>query len=279
MEADLKIGCYSPHTLNIYLLYARNYAKYFMRSPAEMGADEIRQFMLHYVEERKVSPETLRQVRSALRFLYTVTLAREVEVAWLPPPRRPKRLPEVLSGTEVAALLAAVKSLKYRCILSTIYSAGLRISEACSLRPEQIDSDRMVIRVQAGKGKRDRYTVLSERLLHTLRNYWRQTNPQNGWLFDGRTHTGNASQASTRRVFHKAVAAAKITKKVVPHTLRHCFATHMIESGVDVTVVQAMLGHASPRATAVYIHTSVEEVCRTRSPYDLLGTPQGSVFG
>jgi len=279
MAADLKIGGYSANTQKIYLLYARKYTAHFMRSPAEMGAEEIRQFLLHYVEQRKSSRETIRQIRSALRFLYTVTLNREVEVAWLPPPRSQKRLPQVLSGTEVAALLAAVRRLKYRCVLSTMYAAGLRISEACRLRPEDIDSKRMVIRVSAGKGQRDRYTLLSTRLLHMLRDYWRYTHPDGPWLFSGRGKAGHASPETTRKVFHLAVAAAGIRKKVVPHTLRHCFATHLIESGVDVTVVQALLGHGSLRATELYTHTRIEAVARTASPYDLLGTARGRVFG
>jgi integrase/recombinase XerD len=278
MQADLTIGGYSPGTRKIYLLYARKFAAHFMRSPAEMGADEVRQFLLHLVQEQKVSRETLRQVRSSLRFLYTVTLNRPVEIEWLPVPRKTKRLPVVLSGTEVSELLAAVRGLKYRMILSAMYAAGLRISEACTLRPEHIDSRRMLIQVR-GKGNKERCTLLSERLLRELRDYWRQARPGTGWLFPGRTRAGHLAKETARKVFHKAVRAAGIPKHPTPHALRHSFATHLIDAGTDVTVVQALLGHASVHATAVYTHTSVEQIARTRSPLDLLGTPAGAILG
>ena len=163
-------------------------------------------------------------------------------------------------------------------ILSAMYAAGLRISEACALRPEDSDSKRMVIRVR-GKGDKERCTLLSQRLLSGLRDYWRKTRPQGGWLFPGGTRDGHVGKDTARRVFHKAVRAAGITKEVTPHALRHSFATHLIDAGTDVTVVQALLGHASLRATEVYTHTSVEQIARTKSPLDVLGTPAGSVLG
>ena len=152
METDLKLAGYSPSTRKIYLLYARRFAAHFMRSPDEMGAEEVRQFMLHLVENRRVSRETLRQVRASLSFLFAVTPNRPVEVEWLPAPRRLRALPVVLSGTEVQALFDTVRHLQYRIILMIMYSAGLRISEACRLRPEEIDSKRMLIHVKCGKG-------------------------------------------------------------------------------------------------------------------------------
>ena len=279
MEADLKIGGYSPITQKIYLLYARQFAAHFMRSPGEMGADEVRGFLLHLVEERQASRETIRQVRSALRFLYAVTLNRPIEVEWLPPPRRPKPLPVVLSGSEVQALLDAVQILKYRVILMAMYAGGLRISEACRLRPDDIDSKRRVIHVREGKGGADRYTLLSARLLDALREYWQRARPQNGWMFPGKTPAGHLCTESVRKVFHKAVAAAGITKAVTPHVLRHSFATHLLECGTDVTFVQALLGHGSLRATQVYTHLSTETLARTRCPLDLLGTPEARLLG
>lgn len=278
MEADLKIGGYSPNTQKVYLLYARKFAAHFMRSPAELGANDVRQFLLHLVEERGASRETIRQVRASLRFLYAVTLNRPVEIEWLPVPRKQKRLPVVLSGTEVTALLGAVRTQKYRMIVAAMYAAGLRISEACTLRPEDIDSKRMVILVR-GKGNKERYTLLSERLLSGLRKYWLQTRPQGGWLFPGGARDGHACKETARKVFHKAVRATGITKEVTPHALRHSFATHLIDAGTDVTVVQALLGHESLRATEIYTHTSVELIARTRSPLDLLGTPAGAILG
>ena len=279
MEADLKLAGYSPSTRKIYLLYARLFAKHFKRSPEEMGEAEIRAFMLHLVEKRRVSPGTYRQVRSALRFLYFQTLRRPVDVEWLPTRRRGKRMPLVLSGTEVAALLAAVRSPKYRAVLMALYGGGLRIFEACRLRPEDIDSKRMVMRIKEGKGRVDRYTLLSRRLLDGLRDYWRLERPEGGWMFPGETKEGHVSPESARRVFHRALVEARISKQVTPHVLRHSFATHLIESGVDVTVVQSLLGHASLRATNIYTHVSVEHIGRTRSPLDLLGSPAGRVLG
>ena len=278
MEADLKIAGYSLSTRTTYLFYARKFAAYFMRSPAEMGADEVRQFLLHLIEERKASRETIRQVRAALRFLYAVTLDRPVEVEWVPVPRRQKRLPVILSGTEVVALLDAVRGPHYRAILMTMYAAGLRISEACRLRREQIDSKRGAIRIP-GKGGTERYTLLSDRLLAHLRDYWRHAQPPGDWLFPGRTRDGHVSKETTRKVFRQAVLAAGITKKVTPHSLRRSFATHLIDTGTDVTVVQALLGHRSLRATQVYVHTSVEQIARARSPLDLIGTPDGRILG
>jgi len=249
-----------------------------MRPPAEMGADEIRAFLLHLIDEQQVSRETVRQVRSALRFLYTVTLNRPTEVAWLPTPRKPKRLPQVLSGTEVAALLGAVERLKYRMILSAMYGAGLRITEAVTMRPADIDSQRMVLRVR-GKGDKERTTLLSRRLLMALRDYWRQERPAGEWLFPGQTGAGHVGTGSARTVFNLAVKSAGISKPVTPHVLRHSFATHLIDTGVDVTVVQTLLGHNRITTTSKYTHTTVERISRTRSPLDLLGSPDAAVLG
>jgi site-specific recombinase XerD len=188
------------------------------------------------------------------------------------------KLPVVLSGTEVHKLLEAIRSPKYRAIMMAQYAGGLRISEACRLRPEDIDSNRMVIHIRGGKGGRDRYTVLSERLLAYLRDYFRKYRPE-GWLFPGETSEGHASPQTSRRVFHAARSAAGISKKVTPHVLRHCFATHLLESGVDITVVQSLLGHGSLRATEVYTHISVEHIGRVKSPLDLLGTPAAKPLG
>jgi integrase/recombinase XerD len=234
--------------------------------------------LLHMIVERGLSLSSVKQARAAICFLYRVTLGRPMEVDRLPVPRRPKRLPGVFSGTEVQALLGAVRRPKYRAIFMLMYGAGLRISEACRLRPQHVDSKRMVLHV-CGKGHKERLTVLPERLLDDLRRYWRRTRPQGDWLFPGGMNAGHASPETTRRVFHKAVAAAGITKKVTPHSLRHSFATHLIDIGIDVTTVQALLGHKSIRTTVLYTHTSVERIAHTTSPLDVLGTQAGSILG
>jgi len=278
MEADLKIRGYSSGTQKIYLYYARQYAKHFMRSPTDMGADEVREFLLDMIAERGLSLSSVKQGRAAVSFLYRVTLNRPVEVEWVPVPRRPKRLPIVMNGTEVQALLKAVRKPKYRAIFMLMYGAGLRISEACRLRLENIDSSRMVLRV-IGKGDKERLTVLSDRLLDELRSYWRRTRPQGDWFFPGGMTAGHASPETTRRVFRRAVAAAGITKKVTPHCLRHSFATHLIDMSTDVTTVQALLGHRSIRTTTLYTHASAERIARTKSPLDALGTSTGQILG
>ena len=278
MEVDLKLGGYSPCTRKIYLLYARLFAKYFNRSPEEMGEDEIRTYLLYLIEQRHASRATIRQVRAALSFLYAVTLHRPVEVAHVPVMRQQQRLPQVLSGREVAALFDAVASPKYRAILMALYGGGLRIAEACRLQVEDIDSKRMVIHVRAGKGGKDRYTLLPVRLLNELRTYWAKFRPR-PWLFPGHTEAGHASPDTVRLVFRQVLAASGIKKKVTPHVLRHCFATHLLESGNDINVVKVLLGHGSLRATEVYAHVSVEHIGRTTSPLDLLGTPSAAVLG
>lgn len=276
MEEDLKLGGYSASTSRIYLHYARQFAAYHKRSPAEMGEPEIRAYLLHLMEA-KCSHETYRQVRAGLHFLYTVTLHRPVEV--IPPPMRRRRtpLPKVLSGSEVSALLEAVGNPKYRAVLMVMYSGGLRITEACQLRPEDIDSKRMLLHVRDGKGHRDRYTLLSKRVLEYLRHYWRQNRPQ-AWLFPG-LKDGAVSPNAVRRTFQRARRQARITKPVTPHVLRHSFATHLLESGTDITIIQMLLGHASVRATTVYTHVSLEYLSRIRSPLDLLNTPDGEILG
>lgn len=278
MEADLILAGYSPLTREHYLRYAFLYTKHFMRPPEEMGELEVRGYLLHLIEERQVAQTTVRVARAALKFLYGTTLHRKVEVEHLPVMRRPHRLPEVLSGTEVSTLLAAVTSPKYRAIIMTLYASGLRVSEGCRLCPEDIDSKRMVIRVRAGKGNRDRYTVLSTRLLQHLRDYFRSFRPK-VWLFPGRTSTGHVAPKSVGKVLARALAKSAIKKRVSPHTLRHSFATHLLECGTDVAVIRALLGHGSLRATEVYTHVSLEHIGRVKSPLDLLGTEEATVLG
>ncbi len=278
MTADLKIGGYTASTRKSYLYHAGKFAAHFMHSPAEMGADEVRRYLLYLIEDRKVSRSSLRQTRSALRFLYVVTLRRPMEIDWVPVPHKEKRLPVVLTGTEIQSLFDAFYNPMYRAIFMTMYAGGLRISEACQLRVDDIDSGRGVIHV-LGKGNKERLTMLSDRLLVHLRDYWRLMRPQGEWLFPGRSNQRHLSKESARSAFHKAAISAGIAKNVVPHSLRHCFATHLIEAGTDVTVVQALLGHRSLRTTEIYTHTSTQQIARTKSPLDLLDTPDGGILG
>lgn len=278
MEADLKIGGYSPSTSKIYLMYAGHLARFHRRSPLELGREEIREFLLH-LAQRPVSRQTMRQVRAGLTFLFTVTLNRPIEVANLPLQRPMKRLPQILSGTEVGQLLGCVQKDSYRLILMSLYSAGLRTREAVRLRPEHIDSKRGVIRVEQGKGKKDRYTLLSRRFLIELRAYWTRRRSSSPWLFPGQSPDGHLGTDAVRRVFTSALELARIQKPVRPHALRHAFATHLRDLGVDISVIQALLGHASIKTTAIYLRTTVAAVMRTKSPLDVLGTVDGQSLG
>jgi site-specific recombinase XerD len=207
-----------------------------------------------------------------------VTLQRErvVESFWTP--HVAKKLPEVLSGSEVERLLGAITSLKYRAIVMTTYGAGLRISETCGLMVDDIDSERMVLRIRQGKGGEGRVAMLSERLLLVLREYYRVERPGEGYLFPGR-QDGKLGTEAVRRVLNRVVKKAGIKKRVTPHVLRHSFATHLMESGSDIRTIQVLLGHKSIRTTQLYAQVSTRQIRRTKSPLDLLGTKEGGVLG
>jgi site-specific recombinase XerD len=279
MLEDLQLSGYSPKTIDKYLHYAKQFAAYFMKSPKEMGAEEIREFLLHLIRDRDFSHHTYRQALASLCFLYKVTLKRPTEVEQVAKPRRKKMpLPEILSGSEVEALLKAVYSPSHRAILMTMYASGLRVTEACCLKVTDIDSHRMLIHIHSGKGNKDRYALLAQRQLDCLREYYQQTQPKT-WLFPGQTSEGHISCGRVRKVFSASVKRAGITKKVTPHILRHCFATHLVESGVDVSIVKEFLGHGSIQTTQIYTHLGVQRVKGIIIPFDLLGTERGSVFG
>jgi site-specific recombinase XerD len=278
MTEDLQLAGYSQTTVEKYLHYSKQFAAYFMRSPEEMGEEEIRAFLLYLINERDFSHHTYRQVLASLRFLYQVTLKRPIEIEHIKPRKKMRPLPEVLSGSEVERLLDAVYSVNHRAILMTMYASGLRVMEACRLQVTDIDSTRMLIHVHAGKGKKDRYALLAKRQLEYLRAYCRQARPRT-WLFPGKTREGHISYGRVREVFYASAKRAGIAKKITPHILRHCFATHLIESGVDLSIVKEFLGHKSIQTTQIYTHLGVERVKGVTSPLDLLGTEKGDVLG
>jgi len=265
MEQDLVLKGLSPATRRNYLLYCRKFAAHYRRSPEELGEMEIRSFLLHLIQIEQVSYATYRQVLAALKFLYTVTLDRAWEVQRIPFPRyRRRKLPQVPHREQLLGLFRALRSVKYRAILITCYASGLRIGEACRLRPEDIDAARRVIRVQQGKGCKERYTLLPQRLLDMLRCYWRLYKPQ-GWLFPGGTEAGHICPDTVRQVFRKARDEAGLGRWCTPHTLRHAFATHLLEAGTDLVVLQALLGHASIKTTSIYTHVSLAHLQKTPS--------------
>jgi len=275
MEQDLKLKRVSPATIRNYLLYCRKFAAFYMRSPEELGAAEVRAFLLHEIEVEQLAYASYRQVYAALKFLYSVTLGRPGEVSRLPfPKRQPTCLPKVLTVEQLTAFFAAIRKSKYRALFMTCYAAGLRLGEACHLRVEDIDSQRMVIRVRAGKGGRERLTVLSPRLLPVLRAYWRLAKPS-VWLFPGATPARPVATDTARSVFHRARVQAGLPDGYTPHSLRHSFATHLLDAGTDLVLIQNLLGHRSIKTTSGYIHVSLTRLQQAQSPLDRLPATPG----
>lgn len=271
MVSDLFLKNYSPKTVESYIRCCRNLAKHYMRPPEHLEEEEIRAFLLYLIRDRKASAADLAMHLAAIKFLYRITLKTPHKVDQIPWPKIPKKLPEVLTKEEVFRLLDSIRSVKYRAIMATAYATGMRISEVCSLRaPQDIDTDRRLIHVRGGKGRKDRSVMLSDRLLGMLREYWKQCPPTGPYLFSGRKPDHHITPASVREVFKKAVLAAGITKRVTFHTLRHCFATHMLEFGTDLHIIQTLLGHSSIATTTKYTHISSHLISGTTSPLDRL---------
>jgi integrase/recombinase XerD len=270
MEADLRLRNLRPSTQECYLRCARKFAAYHMRSPAEMGTAEVRDFLVHLRDERHVGPSTIKGYVAALKFLYANTLDRpEVVRPWLQP-RVEHKLPVVLSREEVEALLNGIESIKYRAVLMTAYGSGLRIGEVCRLQVGDVDSARMLLHIREGKGGRDRYALLSPVLLEILRTYWRAERPSGPYLFPGQKADTHLTAESVRAVQHKVAKECGLSKRATPHTMRHSFATHLLEDGTDIRIIQALLGHRSIRTTQVYTHVSPEYIRRVKSPLDTL---------
>jgi len=267
MLADLQLKGLTPKTQKIYLREVRNYAKYFGKSPEELGEKELREYLLYLLNERKLAKGTYRFYYQGLKFLYKHTLKREEVVEKIRCPRGKKKLPVVLDIAEVKALLSVMENIKHRAILTITYSAGLRISETAHLKVSDIDSKRMMVRVQQGKGGKDRYTILSKTALECLRQYWRSYHPKE-WLFEGQKEGAHVCISSIRQVFLEAKERAGIIKPASPHTLRHSFATHLIEAGTSLHHVQLLLGHRSPTTTTVYLHVSRMNLAQVTSPLD-----------
>jgi site-specific recombinase XerD len=278
MTADLELRGLASTTKKEYLQRAHNFVAYHRRPPTELGEQEIREFLLYLVNEKKVGSATQHMYVAAIKFLYATTLGRPEVVANIPWPKRPQTLPDILTGEDVERIFQQIASLKHRAILMTAYGAGLRISEACSLQTSDLDSKRMLIHVHKGKRSKDRYVMLSERLLDILRTYWKVARPEGPFLFPGAIPGRSITTDAVQRVLHKVVAEGHFTKRVTPHSLRHCFATHLLETGTDIRVIQRLLGHASLQTTARYTKVTERHIGRTKSPLDLLGTKEGQVI-
>lgn len=270
MKADLVLIRFSAHTQKTYLRCVRHFATHFMRSPDQMGHEQVREFLLHLVEKRKVSPFTQGQYISALKFFYRITLKRPEVVKDIPYPKQPRHLPVILSPEEVMRVFQSVRSVKYKAIIATAYAAGLRISEVCSLRVTDIDSQRMRIHVRSGKGDKDRYVILAESLLVLLRQYFSNVQPKGDYLFPGQKPNSHLSTTAVSKVLQQVISNAGLTKKVTMHTFRHCFATHLLEGGADIRVLQALLGHSSITTTLRYTHITDRIIQKLVSPLDTL---------
>lgn len=274
MLEDMRVRNLSPATQHAYIGRVVSFAEHFGTSPEKLGPEDVRAYQVHLVEERHLSFSYVIQTVCALRFLYQVTLGREWRLHILPYPKRAQKLPVVLSADEVYRLLSAVESPRYRALLTTAYAAGLRVSEVTTLVPGDIDSQRMLIRVRQGKGMKDRYVMLSTRLLATLREYWKSerlgSSLRSPWLFPADDPFKPASHRTVRRICHRAAKRARITKRVTIHTLRHSFATHLLEAGANIRTLQILLGHRSLQTTSRYTHVSVKTLQETASPLDLL---------
>ena len=274
MIEDLRIRNYAANTVEIYVRCVSQFARHFGRSPEQLNESHIREYQRYLVEERKASWAVFNQTVSALRFLYRNTVKTDVRVEQIPYPRQEKRLPEVLSRDEVTKLLSRVDSLKHRTILQTMYGAGLRLMEALNLKAEDIDSERMVIRVRKGKGHKDRYVTLAPTLLETLREYYQVYRPKGGWLFPNRTGKFPIHKTAVQRACSEAARLAGFKKRVSTHTLRHSFATGLLEEGVDLRTIQVLLGHGSLNTTSVYLHVAIGTRQSRREMVDLLKLSQ-----
>ena len=270
METDLRLRGLSANTQRIYLRGVRDFAGYHRRSPAELGEPEIRAFLTHLLTARRVAPSTQGVYAAALRFLYRVTRRRPEVAGDIPRPRVPHRLPESLSAAEITRLLRVLRQVKHRTIVMTAYGAGLRISEVCALPRGDIDADRMVRHVRAGKGGHARIVPLSPRLLAMLRTHWRTTRPAGPYLFPGTKPGQPISRKAVWHLLRRGARWAGITKRVYPHTLRHRFATHLLEAGTDLRTIQQLLGHRSIRSTVRYTAVSQPVLDRVRIPLETL---------
>lgn len=272
MIRELELQRKSPTTLKAYVAAVSQLARHYNRSPDRISVEEIRSFLHHLITERKLAFSSVNQKLAGIRFFFEQVLGQD-ELQLRVPAKRSGRLPEPLGRQEIARLFAAVNYPKHRALLMTCYGAGLRVSELVHLKVTDIHSERMVIRVEQGKGRKDRYTLLSPRLLEELRNHWRSERPVE-WLFMNRDRSGPLPATTAAKVYKNAKARAGITRGHGIHGLRHSFATHLMEAGVDLPTIQRLLGHTSLATTAKYLHVTSKHLGEVRSPLDLLRTPE-----
>jgi site-specific recombinase XerD len=268
MLDDMRIRNFSPHTIDGYTRAVAQFAKHFGESPELLGTEHVREYQLYLIKEKKASWGSFNVAVSALKFFYNATLGRDWNDNAIRYPKKEKKLPVVLSVGEIGAFFAAIENQKHWMIFTLMYATGLRVSEALHLLSADIDSNRMVIRVRQGKGKKDRYVPLSATLLDSLRNYWRAYRPK-PWLFAGMIPERPLTRASVETLCLRLRKRAGITKPVTPHTMRHCFATHLLEAGTDLRTIQLLMGHRSLNSTAIYLHVATQAPQVTNKLADL----------
>ena len=271
MLEELQRRNYSQTTVKAYLKIVEAFAKHFHRPPDQLGPDQIRSYQVYLLKERKLGVRTVGHHTAALRFFFCKTLKRAYPIEEVPYPKAPRRLPTVLTRGEAIRLIDSASNLFHRAMLMTVYSTGMRRAEMCNLKVEDLDSDRMLIHIRQGKGRRDRDVPLSPKLLDTLREYWRWMKPKT-YLFPGTVNGSRADKPITPKVLweacREAAQRAGITKPVRPHLLRHTFATHLVEGGADLPTVQALLGHADLKPTSIYLHLSERHLKAAGTPLD-----------
>lgn len=268
MIEDLRIRNYSPKTITAYTQAVARFAAYFGRSPDRLGAEQVREYQLHLLS-RQASWSAFNICVSGLKFFYGITLGRTDVVEKLPYGKKPRSLPTVLSRAEVLKFVTTPVRLRDRVLLSTAYACGLRVSELVRLRVEDIDSGRMQVAIQQGKGAKDRRVPLSRNLLGLLRTYWRAERP-GSWLFPGGIENRSLTISLVQRLCQRTRERTGLHKPVTPHTLRHSYATHLLEAGVDLPTIQKLMGHGSLSSTMRYLHVRSERLLELESPFDLL---------
>lgn len=272
MDGDLVVRGMSIRTREVYLGAVAGLAKYYGRRPDRISEREVQQYLLYLIQEKKLAWSSCNVAAQGLKFFYRVTLKRSEAQFAIPRARTPQKLPQILSREEIAALLDKTVNLKHRAVLMSAYGAGLRLNEICHLKLGDIDSARMTIRVEQGKGAKDRYTLLSPRLLTELRRYWFAYRPKE-WLFTARDPERPIYDQTVQRIFYAAKDRAGIRKDCGIHGLRHAFATHLLEAGVDIHTIQRLMGHGHISSTLRYFHLARKHLAGTPSPLELLAAP------
>lgn len=272
---EMTLRRFSPHTQRAYISAVAGLAQYYSKSPEKLTKQMIEDYLVYLMQERKLAWSSCNAIVCALRFFYIQTLGIDSMFLTIPPRKKVEQLPEILSTEEVERLLGALTNHKHRTVLMTAYAAGLRLGELVNLKLTDIDSKRMMIRVRQGKGSKDRYTILSKRLLEQLRIYWKMYRPSQ-WLFNGIKSGQQISPSTVAAIYYNARDKARIKKGKGIHTLRHCFATHLLEAGVDLRTIQVLMGHSSIMTTIIYLQVSRKRLSSIQSPLDLLNIAENT---